>query len=158
LLFLIQNHKDRRIQENSDWVHLSTVANSKTGNPPWLNIGSAGWLNIQSAPTVLPQLGLAAEKRDPKIEMKRLQIAARMMTTAQDTALALQKLKTGGTENVVVQHVHVEAGAQAVVGLKFSRGIKPPRVVSLREARKGLHPALPAGFFSSGVSVSITKI
>jgi hypothetical protein len=52
LLFLIQNHKDRRIQQTSDWVHLSTVANSKTGNPPWLNIGSAGWLNIQSAPTI----------------------------------------------------------------------------------------------------------
>jgi hypothetical protein len=32
-------------------VHLSTVANSKFGNTPWLNIESAGWLNIQSAPT-----------------------------------------------------------------------------------------------------------
>ena len=32
-------------------VHLSTVANSKFGNTPWLNIESAGWLNIQPALT-----------------------------------------------------------------------------------------------------------
>jgi hypothetical protein len=32
-------------------VHLSTVAISKFGNRPWLNIESAGWLNIQPALT-----------------------------------------------------------------------------------------------------------
>jgi len=33
------------------WVKLSTVADSRTSNPPWVNIGSAGWVNTQSAPT-----------------------------------------------------------------------------------------------------------
>ena len=37
--------------KNSYWVHLSTVAGSKISNPPWVNIGSAGWVNIQSAQT-----------------------------------------------------------------------------------------------------------
>ena len=50
------------------------------------------------------------------MQIKRLQISARMMTTAQEGLLALNKLKAGGTQNVVVQHVHVESGGQAVVG------------------------------------------
>jgi hypothetical protein len=58
----------------------------------------------------------AANETDPAMEMKRLQMSARMMAMAQQGLLALQKLKTGGTQNVVVQHVHVEAGGQAVVG------------------------------------------
>lgn len=58
----------------------------------------------------------ASNESDPAMEIKRLQIAARMMSSAQQGLLALQKLKTGGTQNVVVQHVHVEAGGQAVVG------------------------------------------
>ena len=58
----------------------------------------------------------AANESDPAMEMKRLQMSARMMAMAQQGLLTLQKLKTGGTQNVVVQHVHVEAGGQAVVG------------------------------------------
>jgi hypothetical protein len=37
--------------ETRNSVHLSTVANSKFDNTPWLNIESAGWLSIQSALT-----------------------------------------------------------------------------------------------------------
>jgi hypothetical protein len=66
--------------------------------------------------TAFEQASKAQIERDPKVELKRLQISARMMTTSQDAALALQKLKTGGTQNVVVQHVNVNAGGQAVVG------------------------------------------
>ena len=55
-------------------------------------------------------------ERDPAMQIKRLQISARMMTTAQEGLLTLHKLKSGGTQNVVVQHVHVESGGQAVVG------------------------------------------
>ena len=57
----------------------------------------------------------AINESDPALEIKRLQISARMMTVAQQGLLNLQKLKTGGTQNVVVQHVHVQAGGQAVV-------------------------------------------
>jgi len=34
----------------------------------------------------------------------------------QQGALALHKLKTGGTQTVIVQHVHVGQGGQAIVG------------------------------------------
>jgi hypothetical protein len=58
----------------------------------------------------------ASHESDPAMEMKRLQVSTRMMTVAQQGLLTLQKLKTGGTQNVMVQHVHVQAGGQAVVG------------------------------------------
>lgn len=54
--------------------------------------------------------------RDPVIELKRLQIAAKMMNTFQQGVLTLHKLRTGGTQNVIVQHVHVADGGQAVIG------------------------------------------
>ena len=57
----------------------------------------------------------ASQESDPAVELKRLQISAKMMQVAQQGLLTLQKLKTGGTQNVVVQHVHVQAGGQAVV-------------------------------------------
>jgi hypothetical protein len=57
----------------------------------------------------------ATNESDPALEIKRLQISARMMTVAQNGLVTLRKLKTGGTQNVVVQHVHVQAGGQAVV-------------------------------------------
>jgi peptidoglycan/LPS O-acetylase OafA/YrhL len=38
--------------QNQNSVHLSTVANSKSSYSPWVNIGSAGWVNIQSARTI----------------------------------------------------------------------------------------------------------
>ena len=53
---------------------------------------------------------------DPAMAMKRLQIAARMMATSQQAMLTLQKLKTGGSQTVVVQHVTVSGNAQAVIG------------------------------------------
>jgi uncharacterized protein (DUF1684 family) len=58
----------------------------------------------------------ADRERDPYIAMKRLQISARMMDVAQSAAVTLQKLKAGGPQAVVVQHVHVGSGGQAVVG------------------------------------------
>ena len=59
----------------------------------------------------------ATQESNPAFELKRLQISARMMTVAQQGLLTLQRLKTGGTQNVVVQHVRVESGGQAVVGV-----------------------------------------
>jgi hypothetical protein len=47
----IQKTEVRGQPKTRNSVHLSTVANSKFGNTPWLNIESAGWLNIQSALT-----------------------------------------------------------------------------------------------------------
>lgn len=64
----------------------------------------------------------ASNESDPAIEIKRLQVAARMMNVAQNGLLTLQKLKTGGTQTVVVQHVQVQAGGQAIVGQVQSKG------------------------------------
>jgi hypothetical protein len=41
--------------------------------------------------------------------------AARLLSVFQDGMLALAKLRSGGTQTVIVQHVHVNEGGQAVV-------------------------------------------
>ncbi len=53
---------------------------------------------------------------DPAMAIKRLQVSARMMATSQQAMLTLQKLKTGGSQIVVVQHVTVSGNGQAVIG------------------------------------------
>ena len=63
----------------------------------------------------MEQAMLANHELDRAIGIKRLQISARMMAMAQQGVITLQKLKSGGTQNVVVQHVYVGAGGQAVV-------------------------------------------
>lgn len=64
----------------------------------------------------MEQANKALHEHVPAVELKRLQIAARMIAMAQQGVITLQKLKTGGTQNVVVQHVYVADGGQAVVG------------------------------------------
>ena len=64
----------------------------------------------------------AQREHDPAMEIKRLQVSARMMAMAQQGVITLQKLKSGGTQNVVVQHVYVGAGGQAVVGMQTGNG------------------------------------
>ena len=64
----------------------------------------------------MEQANQASHERDPAMEIKRLQISARMMATAQQGVLTLRQLKSGGIQSVVVQHVHVAGGGQAVVG------------------------------------------
>ena len=66
----------------------------------------------------MDQARRASNEMDPKMELRRLQVSARMMAMAQQGVITLQRLQSGGTQNVVVQHVHVEAGGQAVVGVQ----------------------------------------
>jgi hypothetical protein len=70
----------------------------------------------------MEQAQKAQNECDPAMEIKRLQISARMMAMAQQGVVTLQKLRTGGTQNVVVQHVYVADGGQAVVGVQTSCG------------------------------------
>ena len=52
----------------------------------------------------------------PTVEMARLSnAAARMMQVFQEGLLTLQKIRTGGKQTVVVQHVQVSEGGQAVI-------------------------------------------
>lgn len=56
-------------------------------------------------------------KRGDQTEAVRcLNAAARLMSVFQDGALTLQKLRTGGSQTVTVQHVTVGQGGQAVIG------------------------------------------
>lgn len=59
----------------------------------------------------------------PPIEMARLtNAAARMMDVYQGGLLALQKIRTGGKQTVVVQHVQVSSGGQAVIAGSMEQG------------------------------------
>ena len=50
-------------------------------------------------------------------ELQRLtNSVARLMATYQQGMLTMQRLRTGGTQTVTVQHVNIEAGGQAVIG------------------------------------------
>lgn len=69
------------------------------------------------------QTSKAQYERDPAIEIKRLNIASRMMRTAQDAAITLQNLKSSGPQNITVQHVNIGSGGQAVVGNVSNKSI-----------------------------------
>lgn len=59
----------------------------------------------------------------PPVEVARLSNAsARMMQVYQDALLALQKIRTGGKQTLVVQHVHVTDGGQAVIAANVKSG------------------------------------
>jgi hypothetical protein len=63
--------------------------------------------------------GLSYEHSQPgdQVEACRcLVTAARLMAAFTNGALALQRLRTGGSQTVTVQHVTVSAGGQAVIG------------------------------------------
>jgi hypothetical protein len=59
----------------------------------------------------------------PPVEVARLSnAAARMMQVYQEGLLTLQKLRTGGKQTVVVQHVQVSEGGQAVIAGSVASG------------------------------------
>lgn len=60
---------------------------------------------------------LSFESSQDAVESCRLaNTAARLMGVYQDGLLTLQRLRSGGNQTVTVQHVNVQAGAQAVIG------------------------------------------
>jgi hypothetical protein len=50
--------------------------------------------------------------------------AARLMGTFQDAMLTLQRIRSGGSQTVTVQHVTVAQGGQAVIGNVGTGGVK----------------------------------
>lgn len=72
------------------------------------------------------QASMANWEPDPKLQLQRLHASAKMMAMAQAGLLALQKLKAAGPQSVTVQHVHVNAGGQAVVGSVQTQPSRPP--------------------------------
>lgn len=79
--------------------------------------------------TVMRLLEWGANPRLQAGEVARFtNAAARMMDVYQNACLTLQKLKTKGTQRVLVQHqqVNVGAGGQAVVAGRIGRGSRKP--------------------------------
>jgi hypothetical protein len=59
----------------------------------------------------------------PPVEMSRLSnAAARMMQVYQEALVALQRIRTGGKQTVVVQHVQVSGDGQALVAGSMKSG------------------------------------
>jgi len=68
-------------------------------------------------------LARAADNRLPPVEMVRLtNAAARLIQVYQEGFLALQKIRAGGKQIVVVQHVQVSEGGQAVIAGSMKTG------------------------------------
>ncbi len=64
----------------------------------------------------MKMLGQSVRVSNYPVEVVRLSnAAARMMQVYQEGLLALQKLRSGGKQTVVVQHVQVSEGGQAVI-------------------------------------------
>lgn len=64
----------------------------------------------------MKMLGQSVRVSNYPVEVARLSnAAARMMQIYQEGLLTLQKLRTGGKQTVVVQHVQVSEGGQAVI-------------------------------------------
>ncbi len=53
---------------------------------------------------------------DPVDQTRFMNISARMMEAFQRAALTLQRLRSGGNQKIVVQHVNVGQGGQAAIG------------------------------------------
>ncbi len=66
------------------------------------------------------------DMHEEPVEMARLSnAAARAMQVYQEGLLTLQKLRTGGKQTVVVQHVQVSEGGQAVITGSMTSGEGP---------------------------------
>jgi hypothetical protein len=53
---------------------------------------------------------------DPADQTRLLNLSARMAENFQKAALTFQRLQSGGNQQIIVQHVHVSEGGQAIVG------------------------------------------
>lgn len=64
----------------------------------------------------------AQEERETVDKQRMVNSSVRLMGTFQKGLQTLQKLRTGGRQEVVVQHVNVEGGGQALVTGKLGKG------------------------------------
>lgn len=65
---------------------------------------------------VMELIGQARHTSHPEIEIQRLTVATRFMTSFQQGMLTLKKLRHGGQQKITVQYVNVSEGGQAVIG------------------------------------------
>ena len=61
--------------------------------------------------------------KDPAIAIKWLNLSARMMDTFQGGLLAIQKLRSGNTQTVQVQHVSITGGQTVLAGTLQTAGL-----------------------------------
>ena len=72
--------------------------------------------------TALDLMATAGNTRDPVEKCRLLNTAARFMDAYQKAVLTINKLRTGGQQTVVVQHVQVTDGGQAVINGSVDTG------------------------------------
>ena len=65
---------------------------------------------------VMELIGRARSASHPDMELKRLNLATRLMTVFQQGMLTLKKIRQGGQQKITVQYVNVSDGGQAVIG------------------------------------------
>ncbi len=63
----------------------------------------------------------AVDQRDPTVAAKLMNLSIRLMGTYQHGLLTIQRLRSGNTQTVQVQHVHV-SGGQAIVATSMQPG------------------------------------
>lgn len=76
----------------------------------------------------MKMMGASVRVSNYPVEMARLSnAAARMMQVFQEGLLTLQRIRTGGKQTVVVQHVQVSDGGQAVIAGSMKSGRRGSR-------------------------------
>lgn len=65
---------------------------------------------------VMEQIGRARGASHPDTEIKRLNVATRLMSVFQQGMLTLKKLRQGGQQKITVQYIDVSGGSQAMIG------------------------------------------
>ena len=69
----------------------------------------------------------ATKQIDPTIVVKLMNLSVRMMDTFQRGLLTIQKLRSGNSQTVTVQHVHVHGGQTVVAGSMQTGGQQKTR-------------------------------
>lgn len=67
----------------------------------------------------------AVAQTDPIMTIKLANVGAKLMDTFQRGLLTIQKLRSGNSQTVTVQHTHVHAGGQALVAGSMQTGGQP---------------------------------
>lgn len=70
----------------------------------------------------LEVMGKAFLEDDVVIQSQRLKASSKLMDSFSKAMLIMHRVKTGGNQNIVVQHVTVSDGGQAVIGNIKGRG------------------------------------
>jgi len=73
-------------------LHLSTTADSKISDQPWVKFQSAGWVNIQSAPTAVDWL-YVCESVHPRNQANKPHVAFAWRSNRNDEEVRMERAR-----------------------------------------------------------------